>query len=662
MISETTIIPSVTARLFLLGTMSLVLSPHLLRLPLMISVVAVLMIIWRLGYELKDWPLPGKVLKALLTIAASLLILNQFHTLFGQEPGVALLTLLLALKLIEIRTLRDAMITIFIAYFLVATTFLFSQSIFIGIYLFTVALLLMSTLIALNHPETSTANIKYYFRHSGVMIIQSIPIMLALFILFPRFNAPLWGLTDKNQTATTGLSDEMTMGNITDLVDSEEIAFRVNFKDDIPPANFLYWRAMVFWKTDGSRWTQLSYDSHLLNSHRFNKMRWLSEPTSYTIIFEPHQQTALVALDLPSIQPIRIDRRYTLYPDFQIELKHKLTSRIEYSLESYIDYRQTELNGWEFYEGLDLPEDKNQQTYQLAMKMRFKADSDYDYVQAVLNYFRTEPFYYTRQPPALGGDVVDQFMFESRQGFCEHYAASFVTMMRAANIPARVVVGYQGGELNPVGNYLIVRQSDAHAWAEVWLDEQGWVRVDPTSVIPLERVISNQDDRRFETIERRVGSGISFITKAFIKIQNQWDAINHQWNQWVVGFNQQRQQELINKLGLNNFRWSWSIALVVSLILPILLILIYNNYRDRNRVDPLLKHYQRFCNKLAKKGIAIKPSESPQSIANRVSKQLPHLQDSIKRITQLYHHLRYGGLNNTIQHKLFIKEINRFKP
>ncbi len=664
MISETAIIPTVTARLFLLVTMLLALLPHLFRLPWIISVVSIAMIIWRMGYELKDWPLPGRILKMLLVLIAISVIANEYHSIVGRVPGVALLTLLLSLKLIEIRTLRDTLITIFISYFLITTTFLFNQSIYMGVYLFVVALLLTTTLIALNHTHTSTREIKNYFRHGAVMMLQALPIMLALFILFPRINGPLWALNDKDKGAVTGLSETMTMGNITDLAESDAIAFRVNFEGDIPPAKNLYWRSNVLWNTNGPSWFRLQFSKRNPRVVNFLQTQWISASAEYTIIFEPHQQTSLVALDLPSTRPTGINGNYRIHPDYQLELDQPLTQKVQYRLRSYQNYSQHNLADWEWGAGLQLPKNLNPQSIKLARQWRSQTQSDVELINTALDYFRTEPFYYTRKPPALYANVVDMFLFETRQGFCEHYAASFVTLMRAADIPARVVIGYQGAERNPIGNYLIVRQSNAHAWAEVWLDDRGWVRIDPTAVIPPERVLQDSDTQRFNTVDDPLFDipQSALLSRTLYKLRNQWDALNHQWNQWVVGFNQERQQQLLKRLGLTDFKWGWSIAIILGLIFPILMVLVISYYRHRPATDPLLKHFKILCKKLQDAGVPIRDHDSPQTIALRVANQLPMHEQAIEKITRHYHKLRYGNLANEKSTKLFIKEIRNFKP
>ena len=642
---EQQIQPALWGRIALLVSLLLVVLPHLLRMPALLSLLALATIVWRILQEVRGWALPNRLLRVMITLSGIFMVFWSYQSVIGREPGVALLTVMLCLKLIEMRTLRDAMLIVFIGYFLVASAFLFSQSILLGLYLITVVLMLTTGLIVLNHPAANIESIKGDMRTAAVMLVQGIPLMLLLFILFPRFDSPLWFMPEDKSTAKTGLSDSMTMGNITNLVESEEVAFRVKFEGEIPNASKLYWRAMVLWQTDGKQWERrnLSYRTPAIPPGIELSG---SENVRYNITLEAHQQKWLPVLDRPSKHPVGVEGKLILTPDYQFYVLKDLKKLTQYSVESLVDYRDTRLEDWAWEAGLQLPDGANPQTIKLAHQWRSEGLSDGEMVNRALNHFRDEPFWYSRTPPALGSNPVDQFLFESRKGFCEHYAATFVTLMRAANIPARVVVGYQGGEINPLGplgEYLIIRQSDAHAWTEVWLEARGWVRVDPTAMIPSSRVETAGDTLRFRSVEAPpvTFEQVAWLVEGWRTLRNSWDAANNAWNYWVVGFDSRRQSELLKQLGLNRINLKYMgflMLMATALMLSIVALILF--YR-RRRIDPVVALYQRFCQRFSKLGISYHASETPEQFASRIVAIRPELAEGVGVITELYYRLRY---------------------
>ncbi len=657
--------PPQTGRLLLLAALTLVVLPQLTHMPLWLAAGCMAVLAWRLLRDVKGWSLPGGLLRLAITILGTVAILSHYHTLIGRDAGSALLTVMLCLKLLELRILRDAMVALFLGYFLVVTGFLFSQSIFMGLYLFAVVLALTTALIALNHPGASTARIRSYARTAGGLLLQSLPLMVLLFVLFPRIPGPLWSLPDQGSSARTGLSEEMTLGTITDLVESEEVAFRVQFDGAVPDADLLYWRGPVLWHTDGRRWSPLG--NRVVDRLKSGQVSYQGvEPTvAYTLTMEPHDRKWLFALDLPARVP-SLPGGAWMRPDYQLVAENKVTDVQRYRLESYTRYNTGPLPDALRHLALHLPGDNsNPATRQLARQWHNAGLTPQAIIRHALDYFRDNAFYYSRRPPPLPGrDPVDRFLFDTRRGFCEHYAASFVTLMRAAGLPSRVVTGYQGGEVNPLGNYLIVRQSDAHAWAEVWLTGQGWVRIDPTAVIPAERVETPLDLVRFSST---AAFGLdpnrtTWLARNWQRLKNGWDAVNYGWNQWVLGFNEARQAALLERLGLARFGWAALAGLlVVSLIGAVLLLALYLIRHKPPAPDPVARLYQHFCRKLARQGIARMPSEGPLTFANRASGLRPDLAGAIGSITRLYIGLRYGGRNPAGYHRLK-QHVSQFRP
>lgn len=637
-----TLPPPAIGRFWLIGALLLVLLPHLSRFPLWLSAGCTILILWRLFYELRGWPLPGRGIRLLLTLLGVGSVLLVFHSIIGRDAGVALLAVMLCLKLIEIHTSRDAMIALFIGYFLVVSGFLFSQSLFMGVYLFSVVLALTTALIALNHLNGHASQHRNYLRIGGVLLLQSLPLMVILFVLFPRLSSPLWSVPKSADTALTGLSDSINLDSISQLATSDEVAFRVRFEDrTIPAADKLYWRGPVLWHTDGSRWQKGSSPSDRLNFDYIKR----AEPIRYTVTLEPHAKKWLFALDLPAVMPTGdIPGGAVLTSDYQLLSQRTIDTRLRYSIQSVLQFRLDEPSEQERQQALQLPPESNPKSRVLAKKWQQQLSNDRKIVEHALRFFAEQPFYYTLYPPGLGYNPVDAFLFDSRQGFCEHFSTAFVTLMRAAGVPARVVTGYQGGELNELGDYLIIRQRNAHAWAEVWLKEEGWTRVDPTAVIPEQRVNTNLDLNRFRStaITTANGKPLSSLSRALLKLRHSWDAINNSWNQWVLGFDYNRQTRLLERLGLKSFSWHHLIVLMMVLLFStLILIALFIVLRQPRHHDPVLRIYHQFCQKLDRIGLPRRPDEGPRDFANRVKQRRSDLADKVESITSLYETLRY---------------------
>lgn len=652
--------PPITGRLWLLAALLMVLLPHLLRMPIWLSLGCAVVFGWRLAHEVKGWSLPSRLLRWLITFIAFASVAALFKTVVGRDAGVALLSVMLCLKLLELRTLRDAMVTLYLGYFLVIGAFLFNQSIYTGGYLLLVVLLLTAALIALNHPQAGPGNTRYYLRYSGKLLLQAFPLMVVMFLLFPRLSGPLWSMPHSG-IGKTGLSDQIRMGSISSLVESEAVAFRVEFKGELPPADQLYWRGPVLSQTDGRLWQQLRQP--LLNS--VPEFEALSAPLEYTVTLEANGYHWLFALDLPTSLPQGLSFSPYIFSDYQVVSRGPINNKLRYSILSVLDYRTAEKRLDEMLGFLQLPDGVNRQTVALAQGWLGEGLAPPQIIERALGYFRDNDFYYTRQPPLLDTDPVDDFLFNTRRGFCEHYATSFVTLMRAAGVPARVVTGYQGGESNSLGNYLIVRQSSAHAWAEVWLEESGWLRIDPTSNIPIERVEEVVDTQRFTTTDLLGGTGgerrFNIFVQTFYQLRQLWDGVNHGWNQWVLGFDKERQKELLKSLGLKDLSLKNLLLILVASMLALLAVIALLLLLKRPSAhDPVQRQYQRFCQKLAKLGTVKGVNEGPADFAQRACKEQPSLCDEINVVTQCYISLRYRKHKGDIDLSSLKLAIKRF--
>jgi transglutaminase-like putative cysteine protease len=590
----------------------------------------------------------------LLSLAGVAGVLLQFGTVIGPQGGVALLVFLSGAKLLETRTARDRLGLLFVGCFLLVAYFLTSQSLAMAGYMVIAASSLVAAMIANTQP---TPDLRATFSTAGRLLLQALPLALLLFVLFPRLQGPLWGLPQQG-AAQTGLSDRMSPGDFSQLSLSDEIAFRVEFATSPPSPSSLYWRGPVLWDFDGRTWlTRLTVPPNPIRAEG------VGQQTSYAITLEPHRQRWLFLLGLPrEIPPNLPGLETTLGPDLQWMSKNPLNQRLRYQLDADLDYRLDPdgLSAATRARTLALPEG-NPQARMLAAQWASRHRDGQAIVNQALNLFRNEAFFYSLKPPLLGENSVDDFLFVSRRGFCEHYASAFVVLMRAAGIPARVVTGYQGGERNPLGDYWIVRQRDAHAWAEVWLPNLGWTRVDPTAAVAPNRVERGLD-AALPVGERATGL-MTLNASWLMPLRQSWDLINNQWNQWVLGYNQDRQRQFLARLNPFLATWQgmvWGLAVAVGAALLFASLWLIPRL-VRVQLDPTSRLYARFCRRLQKRGITRGSAEGPEDFARRAAALRPDLAASIEQISQLYLELRYGRAQADQLARLQ-QMINAFKP
>jgi protein-glutamine gamma-glutamyltransferase len=627
----------------------LVVAPHTLRLPGWVNGTVAALLVWRIYLGWQQAELPRRWLLLLLALGQLVGVYYTFRTIFGRDAGVTLLVLLLALKLMETRAHRDVFVVIFLAYFVALTNFFYSQTIPTGLYTVLTVLVITAGLVGFN---ARARPILENVRTAGWMLAQAAPLMLLLFLLFPRVQGPLWGMPQDAFGGLTGLSDTMSPGSISRLSQSDAIAFRARFTGAQPPHTELYWRGPVLWHFDGRTWRAAE--------PRLRKdllLRALGDPVQYEVTLEPHNRHWLFALDMPAQLPP--DARVTA--DYQLIALRPVRSRMRYEMRSYANYRATGASDREdLRDALALPPGSNPRAQRLAREWRASSPDDAAVVRRAIQFFRSSNFTYTLEPPLLGRDAVDEFLFDTKEGFCEHYASSFAFLMRAAGVPARVVTGYQGGGLNPVDGYMIVRDSDAHAWAEVWLGEQGWVRVDPTAAavpVRIERGIADAvpDSSVLPSIIRQ---NLGWLRS----LRNSWEALANQWNQWVLGFNPDRQREMLSWLGMQQPSWqSMAVLLFWSVGGVILATALWLLFRMR-RESAVQRAWLRFCGKLRRAGLERAPSEGPLHYARRVAGRLPQRAESIRDIADLYVELRYGPGAAPERLFLFRNLVRGFRP
>lgn len=619
--------------LWLLLSLTLIAIPHALRLPWWLVALSATLAAWRGYLAYGRHTLPNRWALLLIVLVATVGIYLNYRTIFGRDAGVALLVVMLGLKLLEMRSLRDAMLLIFLGYFLVVTSFLYSQTIFSALYMLACVWIITSTMVNLHYgreePPFATP-----LRVGGVLLAQSVPLMLVLFLLFPRVSGPLWGLPQDAYAGATGLSDTMAPGSLSNLILSDAVAFRVKFDSEIPPPKELYWRGPVMRDFDGQTWSTSRF---IYGSPHFTKT---GKPITYQVTLEPHNKRWLFALDLPA----RAVPHSVTGADFQIRSFSPVNNRIRYEMASFLNYSYGgDENSRALRRALQLPAGFNPRTVALARTLRRKFPDEHKLVREVLAMFRKQNFYYTLSPPLLGRDSVDEFLFRTRRGFCEHYASAFAVLMRAAGIPARIVTGYLGGEVNELGNYLIVRQADAHAWTEVWFKDEGWVRVDPTAAVSPLRVEAGISAAipRSEPLPILVRGDF----EALRQLRFTWDLVANSWNQWVLGYTPERQRRLLTGMGIDDS--AWYTLTVIMLVLAAFIVVILAAFmlrRLRARVhDPVRTAYLRFCDKLRRAGLPRAAEEGPIDYARRLEQARPDLALPVAAITRLYIVLRYGA-------------------
>lgn len=643
--------PAAPALLWVVAGLALAILPHLPHLALWTTLLCAAAAALRIAIELRRRPLPPKWLRILVALAALAGVLLTYRTLNGVEAGTALLVVMAGMKLLETRSVRDLTIIVFLSYFALFAALLYEQELLRLPYLLLAAWLLTATLMRI-HQRTSAMPVREAAGITARMFLQALPLAVLLFLFFPRLPGQFWSMPARSQ-ASSGLSEEMSPGDVSELSLSGEIAFRAHFAGELPAPRERYWRGPVLHEFDGRTW-RTARSGFIEQSLEVS-----GEPYRYRLTIEPNQRRWIFALDLPT-QWLRRDVRRT--SDFQLMTRDAIATSSSFELQSATRYRVTgSLPHLMRQVDSRLPEQRNPRSIALARALRASAGSDAAFIEAVLRKFRTEEYFYTLEPPRLAADSVDDFLFNTRRGFCEHFASAFTVLARAAGIPARVVTGYQGGEYNPIGDYLIVRQSDAHAWSEVWLEERGWVRVDPTAAVAPERIERGLDAAMpaSEPVPGRLLRNHGWLSS----LRLAWDAANTFWNDQVIEFGERQQRWLLRQLSIDDFRWEYlGFALAAALIAFFLTLSGWLAWRYRPRArDPIAQVYEQLCRKLARRALPRQPHEGPSDYLRRIAQARPGLARPLHEIRDLYVSLRYGPapLNSQLSRLKFL--VNQLK-
>lgn len=638
---------------WIIAAQALLLVPHLPRVPVWVVLLYLAAFIWRIQVFRGRLEMPGNWIKVALAVGTAVGIYLSFGSLLGMEPMVAFLLTAFALKLTELRSQKDAYVVVFLGHFVLLTTFLFSQDLLLVIYGVLLVWVLTTALVSVHRVGASLRDLQPA-RLAGVMLLQSFPLMLVLFFLFPRIG-PLWTVPLMSHSAKTGMSDNLRPGDVSNLSRSDEVAFRVRFDGDIPPSAQLYWRGIVMSQLQGGAWRSLRYYEVPALERRRREPEPQGNSLAYDVMLSPTQQNWLY-----SLRYARTPRSGVMsLPDFRLYSPVEIENDFLYRVRSWPTMPLgLQLSDWRRRLETSLPSEDNPRTVALARELRASVDSDAAFSNAVLAYFQANDFRYTLQPPLLpAANSMDSFLFQSRRGFCEHFAYAYAVMMRAAGIPARIVAGYLGGEVNPVNRTVIVHQFDAHAWNEIWLEGQGWVRVDPTSAVApdriafgLEQALSTEGsflaDSPLSPLRFR---GVGWVNAARLR----YDALTYRWQSWVTGFDGAAQIDVLKSV-LGEVSVVRSLALLMGtgvLVMSVVALLLLRQ-RPRRQRPAFEAELLRFQALMWRRGLEPRPGETPAMLAERAAERWPR---DAERIRSLYRTLArrvYGAALPVDDHRL----------
>jgi protein-glutamine gamma-glutamyltransferase len=605
--------------LFLLVVIGWVVLPQVRNLPVWCSAMTAAVLVWRGSLTLRARPLPGSRWIVVLLAACAAATFVTYRTLLGRDAGVTLIVVLLALKTLELRARRDIFVVFFLSFFTILTNFFFSQSLLTALAML-LGLLGLLTALVNAHLPVGKPPLAQAARIAGTMALLGAPIMAVLFVLFPRL-APLWGIPNDAMSGRSGLSATMQVGNVAQLALDDSIAMRIKFDGPVPPPTDLYFRGPVLSTFDGREWRALASRRRTGWPVAFGgpvRLQVSGPAVHYEVTMEPTNRPWLLVLDAGSAPPSAPGFGVAMSGELVWVTDKPITDLLRYRAESHTIFRYGPTSvAAVLPEYLELPPGYNPRTIELANEWRrdpaLARGGPPAFVRAALDRLRTGGYRYTLDPGVFGANSADEFWFDRREGFCEHIASSFVILMRALGIPARIVTGYQGGERNPVDGYWIVRQSDAHAWAEVWIAGQGWVRVDPTAAVAPSRIGAMQ---RLQPRPGFVGGALGEMAPDLAAgLRAFWDAVNNGWNQWVLNYTQSKQLNLLKNVGFDSPSWEDLGLLLLGLIVAAALGGAAWALWERRQHDPWLRLLHRVQRRVRDRGIALPPQAPPRAIA-----------------------------------------------
>ena len=638
--------------------LGLALLAHIAALPVWVLATVIVAATVRLVSAARGQDAPPQFLRLGISIIAVGWLFFQLRTFNGLTAGTALLSLMAGLKLLEARTRRDVYVICLAIYFLSLAALLGGESFWMLSYLTGVCWLTNATLLRVS--SSGLSEWRSNLRYAGRILLQALPLALVLWLFFPRFGGPLWQIPNEGG-ATSGLSDSMSPGDINDLALSDEVAFRVRFHGPVPPAEARYWRGPVLHDFDGHTWRRTDTGAPRAPP----PLAPLGPAYQYTVSLEPNNHNWLFVLDWPSQWDVP---RASLTSDYMLVQLAPVSQPQDVTATSYSHVRAVDpLSTPLRKRDIRLPLERNPRTLKLSQDLRAAHPNDLDYIHAVLDIFRTQPFYYTLTPPILGQDSVDDFLFDTKRGFCGHYASAFAALMRAAGIPARIVTGYQGGTYNRFADYWILRQSDGHAWTEVWIEGSGWLRVDPTSSIAPERVERGLTDTVTAgqpMLSRWQQQHTPWLADTHLRL----DALRQLWRQRILRFNEGSQEKLLSMMHIPAPDGQ---KLVVVLAAGLVLTFLWLTWQVKRELNPpptdaVSRAFDRMCRRLRKLGFARQNFEGAEDFAARVAIARPDLAAMVLALCRRYTTLRYGARQSDAANAAFIAAVRvamrSFKP
>ncbi len=612
--------------LFLLAVILWVVLPQVSHLPVWCSALVAGVLLWRGYLAFQSRPLPSKWWLLLVLVATAAATLATHRTLLGRDAGVTMIVVLLALKTLELRAKRDAFVVFFLSFFTMLTNFFFSQSLLTAAAML-VALLGLLTALVNAHMPVGKPPLMQSARMAGRMALLGAPVMALLFVLFPRL-APLWGVPSDAMAGRSGLSATMQVGQIASLALDETVAFRVKFAQEPPPAAAMYFRGPVLSTFDGREWRPARANLPARLALPAN-LTVTGSATDYEVTLEANNRNWLFLLEASTDKPQLANQGAFMTPDLQWFAERPVSDLLRYKAQSYTQFRHgpSQMQAG-LIEYLRLPDGSNPRTVQLGRELqldpRLQGITTAQRVAFVMDRLRTGGYSYTLDPGVFGIHSADEFWFDRKEGFCEHIASSFVILMRAMDVPARIVTGYQGGERNSVDGFWVVRQSDAHAWAEVWAAGTGWIRVDPTSAVAPGRT------GLFQRLAAPQGALAGALTGVFgtvsptllASIRATWEAVNNGWNQWVLNYSQVKQLDLLKDIGFKTPGWEDLFYVLIGLVVAASLVGAAWTWLEKLRHDPWLHLLHRAQRRMEQAGIVLPANSPPRTLAALVA---PHV-------------------------------------
>tara|TARA_R110002072_G_scaffold172728_1_gene326957 strand:- start:39236 stop:41236 length:2001 start_codon:yes stop_codon:yes gene_type:complete len=636
---------------------------HQMHTPLWLSAFVLILLAFKFIAYKNQVASVSFILRSILIISSSVTFIAYYKANFSVDMAASFLLLAGVLKLLEMEKHKDANIFIFSMIYLSAVSFLFEQGILhtllqvISITICFYCLLVMQIYVDKN--ELSSFGIFKYHSKSMLKIVTiSIPLVVILFLFFPRIS-PLWQMPIKTQTAKTGFSSEMSPGDVSKLARSSEPAFRVTFEGILPDKVNLYWRGLVLDQFDGRKWVRAAAQNGRVKPYKVDPgTLYETNNPSYQVMLEPHQQEWVFSLEgsvASSSNLIRSEMGiYRLKTEaiqatrYKMALNPKDKSKPLLSVPTAYSVNYAERTSSYKMQDLQLPSRQLNPKTQLYIKqLKERLQTDELLLRYLLNRFREEPFFYTLEPPALGKDFADEFLFETKTGFCEHYASSLAYMLRLAGIPARVLIGYQGGETNLQADYMLVSQYDAHAWVEVFIDGKGWLRVDPTAMVSPLRISEGSsrtlgDERAFLENSPFASAAMKYALVNWFRLR--LDEINYQWQNIVVNYNQDQQQNFFIKTLGENSLLRIALFFVYIFISLFLLMLAYLWLKRLSAYSPAEKRYMIWLSFLSKFGLTRLPGETPRSFLDRIKRtKYKRLAALTEKKTQRLEEQQYRG-------------------